>query len=32
LAFVNKDLKWIVEPGEFLLQVNTLKQKFNVKD
>jgi len=32
LAFVNKDLKWIVEPGEFLLQVNTLKQKFYVKD
>jgi len=32
LAFVNKDLKWIVEPGEFRLQVNTLKQKFNVKD
>jgi beta-glucosidase len=32
LAFVNKDLNWIVEPGEFLLQVNALKQKFNVKD
>lgn len=32
LAFVNKDLKWIVESGEFLIQVNTLKKKFNVKD
>lgn len=32
LAFVNKDLKWIVESGEFLIQLNTLKKKFNVKD
>lgn len=32
LAFVNIALKWIVEPGEFLLQVATFKKKFDVKD
>jgi beta-glucosidase len=32
LAFVGKDLKWIVEPGEFVLQLSGLKQEFNVKD
>jgi beta-glucosidase len=32
LAFVNRVLKWIVEPGEFVLQVQNLKEKFDVKD
>jgi beta-glucosidase len=32
LAFVNIGLKWIVEPGEFLLQVAALKKNFDVKD
>jgi beta-glucosidase len=32
LAFVNMGLKWIVEPGEFLLQVANLKKNFEVKD
>jgi beta-glucosidase len=32
LAFVNKVLKWIVEPGEFVIQVKHLTTKFDVKD
>lgn len=32
LAFVNKVLKWIVEPGEFVVQVKHLTTKFDVKD
>jgi beta-glucosidase len=32
LAFVNIGLKWIVEPGEFVLQVAALKKNFDVKD
>ncbi len=31
LAFVGKDLKWIVESGEFEVQVANLKKKFEVK-
>ena len=31
LAFVGKDLKWIVEPGEFEIQISGLKKKFEVK-
>lgn len=31
LAFVGKDLKWIVEAGEFEVQINSLKKKFEVK-
>lgn len=31
LAFVGKDLKWLVEPGEFEVQVATMKKKFEVK-
>lgn len=30
LAFVNQNLSWIVEPGEFEVSINGLKQKFNL--
>jgi beta-glucosidase len=32
LAFVNKDLNWVVEPGDFTLTINELSQTFNVKN
>jgi beta-glucosidase len=31
LAFIGKELSWIVEPGEFVVEINGLKQKFTVK-
>ncbi|NQX91585.1 MAG: fibronectin type III-like domain-contianing protein [Flavobacteriales bacterium] len=31
LAFVGRDLQWIVESGEFTLTINSLEQKFNVE-
>ncbi|MEM7037206.1 MAG: fibronectin type III-like domain-contianing protein, partial [Bacteroidota bacterium] len=31
LAFVDKDLKWTVEPGEFELTIGPLKQAFTVE-
>ena len=31
LAFVNRDLKWVTEPGEFEVSIDNLKGKFNLR-
>ncbi|MGQ8335348.1 glycoside hydrolase family 3 N-terminal domain-containing protein [Sunxiuqinia sp. A32] len=31
LAFVNRDMKWVAEPGEFEVEISGLKQKFELK-
>jgi beta-glucosidase len=31
LAFVNRDLKWVTEPGEFEAEIAGLKNKFEIK-
>jgi beta-glucosidase len=32
LAFVNRDLKWITEPGEFEAEIGGLKKKFEIRN
>jgi beta-glucosidase len=31
LAFVNRDLKWITEAGDFVVEIGGLKQNFTIK-
>jgi beta-glucosidase len=31
LAFINKNNKWVVEPGEFVISVHNMKQTILVK-